>query len=100
MNSSAAGKDTSKTEVTNVSPFGLWLLTSSGTEHFLSFEEYPWFKSKPIEKIFNIEEFTPGHYHWPDLDVDLSESILANPDKYPLKAKPNKNIETDHLQER
>ena len=89
MNSSTLGNNILKTEVTNVSSFGIWLLTSSNKEFFLSFEDYPWFKSKPIEQIFNIEEFVPGHFHWPDLDVDLSEEILENPDRYPLKAKAN-----------
>lgn len=86
----SSGKDILKTEVTNVSMHGLWLLTSNGVEYFLPFNDYPWFKSQSIEKICNIEEPSPGHYYWPDLDIDLSESILTNPDQYPLQAKPNK----------
>ena len=86
MNSSALGKDTLKTEVTNVSPFGIWLLTSTGKEFWLSYDDYPWFKSHNIEQIFNVEEPRPGHFYWPDLDVDLSECILENPSLFPLKA--------------
>jgi hypothetical protein len=29
----------------------------------------------------------PGHFHWPDLDVDLSLQIIRNPERFPLKAK-------------
>jgi hypothetical protein len=34
-----------------------------------------------------VEEHTPGHYYWPDLDVDLSLSIIRDPKRYPLTAK-------------
>ncbi len=26
-------------------------------------------------------------FYWPDLDVDLTEEIIENPDRFPLKAK-------------
>ncbi|MGZ9125441.1 MAG: DUF2442 domain-containing protein, partial [Candidatus Binatia bacterium] len=29
----------------------------------------------------------PCHFYWPDLDVDLSEEIIAHPARFPLKAK-------------
>jgi hypothetical protein len=29
----------------------------------------------------------PGHYHWPDLDVDLTLAIIRNPGRFPLTAK-------------
>lgn len=88
MNSSRPGKSTSEVEVTNISGHGLWLF-AHGTEHFLSYEQYPWFKEKTISQITNVEEISSGHYYWPDLDVDLSENILRNPDAYPLQAKNN-----------
>jgi len=86
MKSSQLGKNTSEIEVTNISGHGIWLY-SNGTEYFLPYEEYPWFKDKTVSQITNVEESSPGHYYWPDLDVDLSENILQNPDAYPLQAK-------------
>jgi len=86
MNSSQPGNSTSEIEVTNISGHGIWLYVR-GTEHFLPYELYPWFKEKTVSQITNVEEPNPGHYYWPELDVDLSEKILLNPDKYPLQAK-------------
>lgn len=86
MKSSELGKSTSEIEVTNISAHGIWLYTS-GTEHFLPYDEYPWFKDKTVSQIANVEETSPGHYYWPDLDVDLSEKILQNPEAFPLQAK-------------
>jgi len=56
-------------------------------EYFLPYEEYPWFKEKSVSQISNVEEPSPGHYYWPDLDIDLSDSILRDPDSYPLRSK-------------
>ena len=86
MNSSQLGKSTLEIEVTNISGHGIWFYVR-GTEHFLPYELYPWFKEKTVSQIANVEEPNPGHYYWPDLDVDLSEAILLNPDKFPLQAK-------------
>lgn len=86
MNSLQPGNSTSEIEVTNISGHGIWLYVR-GTEHFLPYELYPWFKEKTVSQIANVEEPSPGHYYWPELDVDLSEAILLNPDKYPLQAK-------------
>lgn len=89
MPSSAPGTITSVTEVTNISAHGLWLLTCRGKEHFLSYADFPWFKDQPVSAIVNVEEYSEGHYHWPDIDVDLSEKIIENPADYPLQAKTN-----------
>lgn len=86
MNSSQPGKSTLEIEITNISGHGIWLYVR-GKEHFLPYELYPWFKEKTVSQISNVEEPTPGHYYWPDLDVDLSEAILLNPDRFPLQAK-------------
>ncbi|MCB1671293.1 MAG: DUF2442 domain-containing protein [Gammaproteobacteria bacterium] len=85
MSSSAHGIPTSETEVTNVSPHGLWLL-SHGKELFLSYDDFPWFKDAPIGKVMNVEEVSPGHFYWPELDVDLGLKTIEEPGKYPLKA--------------
>ena len=85
MNSQALGKSTSLAEVTNISIHGIWLLTS-GKELFISYEEFPWFKDAPVGKILNVEEPTPGHFYWPDLDVDLGIESIEHPERFPLKA--------------
>lgn len=86
MSSYPLGKNTSEVEVTNITKHGLWLL-SGDREMFLSYEDFPWFKEVPISKIFNVQEPTPGHFYWPDLDVDLGIQSIEHPDKFPLKAK-------------
>jgi hypothetical protein len=73
-------------EVMNISEHGVWLLTSEG-EYFLPFADFPWFREAPVGQILNVEEPTAGHYHWPDLDVDLSLQIIRNPDRFPLVSK-------------
>ena len=80
------GMHTSETEVTHVSSHGVWLL-ADGQELFLSYDEFPWFKDAPIGKIMNIEQPVPGHFHWPDLDVDVDIKAIEHPEAYPLKAK-------------
>lgn len=85
MTSSAAlGMNTSGVEVTNVSPHGIWLL-AAGQELFLSYTEFPWFKDAPVSAVFNVEELGPGHFHWPDLDVDLGLETIEHPERFPLK---------------
>ena len=82
MKSQALGESTSPVEVTNISRHGFWLLSHAG-EIFLSFEEFPWFRNAAVAQILNVEEPHPGHYHWPELDIDLSEEIISNPARYP-----------------
>ena len=87
MNSLVHGENTSLVEVSNISPFGVWLLSSSGKELFMPYDEFPWFKDQPVKAIHNVEEPSPGHYYWPDIDVDLSDKIIENPSHYPNKAR-------------
>lgn len=86
MSSRPLGTTSSGVEVTNISSHGVWLLAGT-KELFMSYEDFPWFKDVPVGKIINVEELTPGHFYWPDLDVDLGIDIIENPDRYPLKAK-------------
>ncbi len=79
------GIDSSEVEVTNISNLGIWLLKGN-RELFLPYEEFPWFKDAPVGKIFNVEEPSPGHFYWPELDVDLCIESIENPDRFPLKA--------------
>jgi hypothetical protein len=75
-----------RAEVSSISADGFWLVTGSGG-HFLAFADYPWFRSASSRQISNVAEPMPGHFHWPDLDVDLSLQIIRNPERFPLKAK-------------
>jgi len=85
MTSSAAlGESTSAVEVTNVSKHGLWLF-AAGREMFLPYVEFPWFKDAPVSSVFNVEEPSPGHYYWPDLDVDLGLETIEHPERFPMK---------------
>ena len=87
MTSSAApGTSTSPVEVTNISKHGLWLLTA-GRELFLPYSEFPWFKDATVSSILNVEETSPGHFYWPDLDVDLGLETIEHPERFPLKYK-------------
>jgi Protein of unknown function (DUF2442) len=83
---SMPGASASGIEVTNISKHGFWLLTPSG-EHFLPFKDFPWFRDAPVAQILNVEEPSPGHCYWPDLDVDLSLQIIRTPERFPLAAK-------------
>ena len=86
MNSLAPGKNTSAVEVTNISAHGVWILVRD-KELFISYDDFPWFKDQTVKSITNVEEPTRGHFHWPDLDVDLTVEIIENPDRFPLTAK-------------
>ncbi len=80
------GSATSATEVTNISQHGFWMLVD-GAEVFLPFEAFPWFKQATVEAILRVERPTPGHLHWPELDVDLSVDSIEHPERYPLQSK-------------
>jgi hypothetical protein len=80
------GTATSEAEVTNISRHGIWVLVDE-REHFLPFEDFPWFEKATVQAILNIERPLPHHLHWPDLDVDLTVESIEHPDRYPLRAK-------------
>lgn len=82
MSLSALGANTSEVEVTNISAHGVWLLAHD-RELFMSYSDFPWFKEQPVRVILNVEEVAPGHFHWTDLDVDLTEEIIEHPERFP-----------------
>ena len=86
MKSEALGQSTSELEVTNISKHGFWLLLEN-REHFLPFDEFPWFKDAPISAVLNVERLQPQHLYWPDLDVDLTVESIEHPERYPLIAQ-------------
>lgn len=83
MRSGEPGENTSAAELANVSPHGLWLLLD-GTERFLAFDDFPWFRDATIGQLSRIERPSPGHLRWPELDVDLSLASIERPQDYPL----------------
>lgn len=84
--SEQAGQGTSIAEVTDISPQGIWMLVDS-EEFFLSYDEFPWFKTAPVNAIFNVQRESPDHLYWPDIDIDLHVASLRDPKAFPLVAK-------------
>jgi hypothetical protein len=72
-------------EITHVSSQGIWLL-AGGHEYFLSYEDFPWFREARIGQVLRVEQPAPGHFFWPELDVDLELEAIEHPEKYPLQA--------------
>lgn len=86
MSSLPHGNNTLTVEVTNISAHGIWLLADN-KELFMSYEDFPWFKNQTVESITNVEELSPNHFYWPDIDVDLTLESIEHPTRFPLKAK-------------
>jgi hypothetical protein len=86
MSSERLGISTSEVEVTGISAHGVWLLADE-EEIFLSYGDFPWFKDVSVREILNVQEPTPGHLYWPDLDVDLGMETIRHPDRFPLRAR-------------
>lgn len=80
------GDSTLAVEITNISAHGVWILVRE-KELFMSYDDFPWFKRQPVEAIVNVVEESPGHFHWPDIDIDLTEEIIEHPERFPLVAK-------------
>ncbi len=86
MKLKSLGRNGLTVEVTNISQHGLWLLVAD-RELFLAYSDFPWFKDAPIGKVLKVKQPTPGHFYWPELDVDLDLESIEHPEQYPLKAK-------------
>ena len=86
MSLPARGLNTSAVEVTHVSSYGIWILTDDN-ELFMPYDEFPWFKDQPLKNVLNVQEQSPGHFYWPEIDVDLTEEIIRHPERFPLKSK-------------
>lgn len=81
-----SGTSTLQIEVTNVDSQGIWLCVE-GREYFLPYENFPWFKESKLADVLNVELYSGGHIYRPALDVDLSSTILENPEQFSLKSK-------------
>jgi hypothetical protein len=80
------GASTSAPEVTHVSKRGLFLQLD-GSERFLAFKLFPWFRDAPVRAVFNVRRPAPDHLRWPELDVDLDLDSFAHPERYPLVSR-------------
>ena len=78
------GASTSKAEVVNVSPHGLWLYVK-GKEYFLPYEDFPWFKRARLSEIQEVRFLHGRFLRWENLDIDLALDSLEHPDRYPLR---------------
>lgn len=84
MSSTTPGTPT--LEVTNISRHGIWLYWHD-REFFLAYEQFPWFREAKVSDILDVRLESPEHLYWPALDVDLSLSILQEPERYPLVSR-------------
>ena len=80
------GISISRAEVVQLTPAGLWLAWRD-TELYLDHDRFPWFRRASVDQVFNVIEERDGHFHWPDLDVDLDVARIQHPERYPLVAK-------------
>lgn len=87
------GKRTSAAEVTNISRHGFWLLVR-GSEYFVPFDQFPWFRDASVDQILNVNLPSPHHLYWPDLDVDLALDSLDHPERFPLvsRSRPSTSL--------
>jgi hypothetical protein len=86
MRSGRRGTSTLAIEIASISERGIWLLVDE-EEHFLPFEQFPWFRSATVEQIYNVERLSADHLRWPALDVDLSIDSIRDPGRYPLVSR-------------
>jgi hypothetical protein len=86
MKSETVGDNTLEVEVTQISQNGIWMLLQ-GKESFLSFDNFPWFKSASVSAVQNVELLNEHHLYWPDLDIDLAVESIEHPDRFPLKSR-------------
>jgi len=86
MKSETLGSATSEVEVTQISKHGIWLLVNE-SEHFLSFEDFPWFRNASVSAIQNVELLNENHLYWCELDIDLAVESIKHPERFPLAAR-------------
>jgi hypothetical protein len=56
-----------------------------GREHFLPYDEFPWFKEARLSEIHDVKLIHGRFLRWDDLDVELTLASLEHPERYPLK---------------
>lgn len=78
-----SGSSTLEVEVTHISKHGLWLMLGE-RELFLSFVQFPWFRSAPVDAVQDVQCPHARHLFWPQLDIDLAVESIEHPERYPL----------------
>ena len=78
------GTSTSKVEILNISPQGMWLYLKD-QEYFLPYEEFPWLRNARLSEIQKVQLLHGHCLHWDTLDVDLDLDSLNHLDRHPLK---------------
>ncbi len=86
MNIGAILVKTKIAEITNISPFGFWVLLDD-EEFFIDFKLYPSFYNAKISEINDFTIDAMGNFHWESLDVDIEKDAIEYPEKYPLVYK-------------
>lgn len=86
MTSAALGTNTSPPEITNISPYGVWMLLGN-EELFLPFADFPWFRDAAVRQILHVEQVSADHLYWPELDIDLSVAAIRHPEQFPLVSR-------------
>lgn len=84
MSSLLLGTATLDSEVTNITNHGFWLLVADH-EYFVPFADYPAFQTATVAQIYAMRQSGPDQLHWPELDIDIELSALAQPEQFPLK---------------
>ena len=74
--------ENNRAEVTHISRNGL-IMWVKDREYYLPYDKFPWFKRAAEDDEYNVQLLGRERIRWDALDVDLSLSIIANPDKYP-----------------
>lgn len=99
MASRKLGMNIGGAEVTTITAEG-FTLRLDGQDHFLSFDEYPWFREATAEEIRAVERPFRGDLHWEELDVQLHEESLFHPERYPLRFDSMPNVVRDRERKR
>ncbi|MFZ4740564.1 MAG: DUF2442 domain-containing protein [Bacteroidales bacterium] len=86
MKSKNTGINTLINSITNIAPYGFWMLCNE-KEYFISFTDYPAFKKASVDSIFNVVQLSPKQFYWADIDVDIELDALENPQNYTLVFK-------------
>ncbi|MGZ5436051.1 MAG: DUF2442 domain-containing protein [Pyrinomonadaceae bacterium] len=75
----------SEVEVTQISKHGFWLFLQE-KEHFIRFDDFPWFRDASVSAIQNVELLNECHLYWPGLDIDLATASIDHPERFPLQS--------------
>ncbi len=73
-------------EINSISELGI-KVSIHGKNIFMSYEDFPWFKNQSVQAITHIEKFGENSFHWPELNVDLTDEMIEFPEKFRLRAK-------------